>query len=148
MSKPKLSDFTAREALNMMVGKLIGEGCYRKVYLNRFDPKTVIKVEEGSGHFCNVKEWEIWSQVEDHGGVSPFLAACKYISPCGSVLIQERTSPIAIHDLPKRIPSFLKSDLKSENWGWSTKKRAACHDYANCRLLDHIRLVNVTWGRG
>lgn len=143
----KFSDFTCREMSKLMYGRLIGEGAYRKVYLNRLDPKTVIKVEEGAQSFCNVKEWEIWQQLEEHSS-HKFLAACKAISPCGSVMIQERTSPIPMHDLPKQIPSFLKSDLKSENWGWSLKKHPACHDYANARLMDHVRLVNVQWLRG
>lgn len=147
MKDYKLTDFSYREMARLMQGRLIGEGCYRKVYLNLLDPKTVIKVEEGSRSFCNVKEWEIWQQLEEHVS-HKFLAKCHAISPCGSVMIQERLSPIALHDMPKRIPSFLKSDLKTENWGWSTGKHPACYDYANARLMDHVRLVKVKWLRG
>lgn len=147
MSKKVITKFSEHELARIVLGKKIGEGCYRKVFLNMLDPYTVIKIEEDSRSFCNVKEWEIWQHVEHHAS-HKFLAACKYISPCGSVMIQERTSPIPMHDLPKKIPSFLKSDLKSENWGWSLKKHPACHDYANARLIDHLRLVKVDWSRG
>lgn len=113
----------------LFIGKIIGWGCYRKVYrLQDGVYDKVIKIEEGTT-FSNVKEWEFWDQVHHSEKFSKWLAPCKWISPNGQVLIQMKTTPVLEKYLPKMVPSLFW-DLKADNWGWY-KGRVVCHDYAN-----------------
>jgi len=150
-----ISPHARKELAAVMVGKRLGVGVYRKVYVNRFDPTTVIKIEENGKGFCNVKEWEVWEAFIDTAPTKKFLAPCRFISPCGTILIQDRTWPIMTEDLPKKIPSFINGDLKSENWGWlkygkpgKMVRRPVCHDYGGFLIGDPLRLVKADWSRG
>ena len=136
----------------MMLGKQIGHGQHRKVYINNLDTNTVIKVEQNAGEFSNIKEWEIYAALNDGSGAREFLAPCRFISPCGTILIQDRTWPIMVEDLPKKIPEFINGDLKSLNWGWLgrwKKRRPVCHDYGNNYVfMGSLKLVKADWSRG
>jgi hypothetical protein len=125
----EFSPYVEREFAHMVAGRLIGTGAYRKVYVNRLDEETVVKVESESGDFANVIEWEVWRDVKDHTAIAKFFAPCHFISPSGGVLIQSRTSPISFSDLPKRVPGFI-TDFHSRNWGL-LNGRPVCHDYGN-----------------
>lgn len=144
-----MSDETLNEsciksgAVNILFGRLIGEGCYRKVYLSKLNANSVVKAEVGGRSFSNIKEWEIWQEVENTS-LEKWLAPCIHISADGTVMIQRMTNPISKKDLPKKIPAFLAKDLKEENWGWY-QGRAVCHDYGNAHLTEGQKLVTAKW---
>lgn len=131
-----------RDAFGMIVGSFIGEGAYRKVYASCFDPTEVIKIEVEAGHFANVKEWEIWNQVQ-YGPLAKWFAPCYRISPNGILLSQARTTPASRKDMPKKVPGFI-TDLKPMNWGWY-KDRVVCHDYGNILIGSGSKLKNANW---
>jgi hypothetical protein len=142
LNKQALTENTRSEACFLLVGEYISGGAFREVFRNRIDAESVIKIEEGSGNFCNIKEWEIWSQVQ-YGAISKFFAPCLHISPNGTVLIQAKTMPIAKRDLPKKVPAFM-TDLHARNWGWY-KGRAVCHDYGNILFEQGSNLKKAIW---
>ena len=80
------------EAFNLLCGTRINWGMSRTVYECTLLPDCVVKVETGSQHFQNVMEWETW-QIVKGAPASRWFAACRWISPNGKVLIQERTRP-------------------------------------------------------
>ncbi len=67
---------------------------------------------------------EIWSHDKD---IRRWLAPCVQISPCGSILIQKRTTPAPSSRYPAKMPKFL-TDMKRSNYGLY-KGRLVCHDY-------------------
>jgi hypothetical protein len=138
----KFSKHIETECRAMLIGSLLGEGCYRKVYRNRMDRNTVVKVEDVGGHFSNINEWNIWNKYQ-HTGFARWLAPCKFISPCGSVMIQARTSPVPKQSMPKKVPECLQ-DLKIENWGMY-KGKVVCHDYGNFDFISGTKLVKADW---
>ena len=144
----KISRNVGRQAAQVLCGRLLGAGAYRRVYIYRPHTDWVVKVEDGGYCFSNIKEWEVWEAMRECPSVAKFLVPCHYISPNGTILIQDRTTPIEVMHLPKKIPSFLSTDLKSENWGWSIKKKPVCHDYGNFRIGDGTKLVKADWSRG
>lgn len=118
-----LSDFS-----DFFVGDLIGQGSERSVYEFRLNKDLVIKIDTG-GNFANVSEWDVWNNVKEDKQLAAFLAPCRNISSCGRILLQEKTKPVTLKDVPLEIPDFF-SDVKIQNWGW-LNKRVVCHDYAN-----------------
>ncbi|WP_322884187.1 hypothetical protein U8C35_06550 [Sinorhizobium medicae] len=137
------------ELLNLVRGQLIGHGTYRKVYLYLPDTSLVIKEEATDYKFDNVTEWEVWRELQNTK-YADWLARTLTISPNGTVIMQERTSPVPEAMLPKMIPSIF-ADTKAENWGMvvrNGKKLIVCHDYAHSRLINvpkKIRLVPAKW---
>ena len=113
--------------IRLFCGELIAEGVARKVYEVVGNPKLVVKVETTQETFQNVTEWQLWNELQfTEYGIQ--LAPCRRISPCGLVLIQERTQ-----DLPDvypltNIPEWL-GYIKEENFG-ILDGRLVCHDYA------------------
>lgn len=136
------SKTVCRDGFNMLLGRFIGSGSYRKVFHSRIDASVVIKVETESGHFANIMEWEVWNQVE-HSPAGKFFAPCISISPCGIVMIQAKTTPVSIKDLPKKVPGFV-SDITPRNWGWY-KGRVVCHDYGNILVEQSSALKKAKW---
>ena len=106
---------------------VVGEGYARRVYSIIGQPQLVAKVELTPGTFQNVAEWSTWSMVQ-FSDWADWFAPCRRISPCGTVLIQERTKPLDGLNLPEKLPDFL-SDLKRENFGLINGV-LVCHDYA------------------
>lgn len=143
MKVSKLSDHAAWQCCYLICGSYIGSGAYRKVYRNRIDAKSVIKIEEDSAQFSNIKEWEMWNQCM-YGPLKKWFAPCLSISPSGQVLIQAKTTPCSPRDLPKKVPAFF-TDLKCENWGWY-KGNVVCHDYGNLLLTSGSKLKKAQWG--
>lgn len=116
------------DLLRLILGEELGIGVNRRVYVNKLDEDTVVKVELDPGRlFQNVAEWRVWEDVVENDYARPWLAPCREISPSGVFLIQERTTPIAPADFPDRVPNWL-SDLKTSNWGMLLG-RPVCHDY-------------------
>ncbi len=125
----ELSPLMHRDALNMMLGKELGRGTSRTVFANDLLPTTVVKVEAGAGLFQNVLEWKIWEEVKGTP-LAKWFAPCRFISPNGMLLIQDRT--YQPRHYPEKIPSFF-TDLKVNNFGQIGDMFVA-HDYGLIRL--------------
>jgi len=137
-----------REAFNILCHSLIYTGMSRAVWDSKVLPDCVIKVEETSGMFQNVVEWETWQRVKDTP-MSRWFAECRWISPNGSVLIMERTKPASDDRYPEKMPAFL-SDFKRRNYGM-IGEFLVCHDYGTNMLFEHgmtKRLVKANWTDG
>lgn len=121
-----MSEFRWLEARALLLGDKIGEGYTRKVYVCRLDQEYVVKVEPAGRAFQNVEEWRAW---EWSVGTpkAKWLAPCKFISPCGLLLIQRRVTPMRAGERPRKIPDWL-TDLKPENFGHMDGRIVAC-DY-------------------
>lgn len=133
-----LSDFA-----DFFVGDLISRGHARSVYQYAHSPGYVIKIDM-SGQFNNVSEWDIWHNTKENKDISKFLAPCIRLSSCGRVMLQKKTIPVKLEELPTEVPAFL-SDLKLENWG-KIGKNVVCHDYANHKFFTYgSELVVADW---
>lgn len=136
----------ATDLYSMVTGRMLGVGASRIVFDYAPDPTLVIKFETGGGGFSNVMEWDIWENMQFDKRLSKWLAPCLMISPCGSILLQRKTTPLSIDHLPKKIPRFF-TDLKYQNWGMLDGK-PVCHDYGNHRAYSGgnlHQLVKADW---
>lgn len=141
------------EAFNLLCGKLLGEGMSRKVFACALLPDCVVKVEEDPYRFQNVIEWETWSTVQ-WTKASRWFAECRWISPNGRILVQERTRPAGPADFVDKVPLWF-TDLKQENWGMAKaragdgRERLVCHDYGTSLVLQEgtvtQRLKKASW---
>ncbi len=129
-----------RDFIGLFLGKKIGAGMSRTVYLCREDTSCVIKIESASKRFQNVLEWEIWETVK-HTKLKKWFAPCIAISDCGTVLIQKRANAINKEQYPKKIPAFF-GDTKYQNFGM-IGKQFVCLDYGTC----HIPAINKGLGK-
>lgn len=119
------------ELFKTICNKQIGSGMSRKVYDSKVMPDHVIKIEEEGRHFQNNLEWTVWQRIEwGDTQISKWFAPCDWISPCGTILIQKKTTPAIKY--PKQVPVFL-CDFKKSNYGMYNNK-FVCHDYG----LDYI----------
>lgn len=128
-----------------MCDERIGYGMSRSTYSSKILPDCVVKVEEGAGKFQNIIEWETWQRVKGTK-FSRWFAECKWISPCGGVLIMERTRVPSAKDWPDKMPAFL-CDFKRQNFGMSGKW-LVCHDYGVNLLFENgmtTRMRRVKW---
>jgi len=129
-------------------GTRLGVGIGREVFEFLPDLTKVVKIETSSRSFQNALEWETWNDLgkTKHG---KWLAPCRFISPCGIVMIMDRTDPVRDGDMPGRIPEWL-SDLKRENYGM-LNGQFVCHDYGRNLLLNHGafagKMVKRKWVR-
>lgn len=121
-----LSDTARLDLIRLVLGKKLGSGMSRQVYACTLDQNFVVKVEDHYGCFQNVLEWEIWTALKDTDQAR-WLAPCSRISACGAVLIQRRTEPLQVKQLPKRMPVWL-TDFQLANYGM-LDGRVVCHDY-------------------
>lgn len=141
----------SQDLLNLVGGELLGEGLSRKVMAYRLDSKYVIKIEEDTNGlwFQNIKEWIIWQDVCEISYLKNHFAACKWISPCGRFLIQERTEPIPHSEYPEKFPHFF-TDEKYQNFGVvyrEGKRHFVCHDYGSLHFTDGFtkRTKKANW---
>ncbi len=135
-----MNNHTDRELANAIMGDMLGEGAFRRVYAHAMDPELVVKVEAGARCFQNIIEWSVWQEATDN--LRRWLAPCVAISPQGSVLFQRRCEPLRVSELPGRVPSIL-TDLKISNWGLF-QGRPVCLDYGFIPLQTW-RLVKESW---
>lgn len=145
-----------KSLVDLMLGPALGGGISRTVYLSRFDPTVVIKVENtAEGRFQNVREWLTWQEAEDVPGAQDWLARPLRISDDGAVMFQERTghfnSSAKPLKAPDRLPCFL-SDVKAENYGWVRRGKRilfVAHDYglnlALYRGMAGLKMRRVRW---
>lgn len=132
------SERVLNEFAYFMIGEEIGSGMSRKVFIHPHDSTKVIKVENSTVHFQNVREWEFWSQNKFNDKIAKWLAPCYYISDSGTFLIMERTTPLRKNETPEMLPSFL-TDLKRANFGM-IGKRVVCHDYGTLFFNPSMKL--------
>lgn len=146
---------TYRQAFDLLCDQLLGRGMSRNVFSSKLLPDCVVKVEEGAGSFQNVIEWETWQRVKDTPA-SRWFAACKWISPNGTILVMERTRPAAPSEFPESMPTFL-CDFKRTNYGMASSVTRAggagkdwfvCHDYGTHLMFENgmtKRMRKVEW---
>lgn len=133
MQEEAFNTTVSRDFFRTFAGKQIGFGCYRRVYELIIDPSLVIKIEDEARSFNNIQEWDVWNRIKDTEHAM-WLAPCKVISPCGTILLQKRTDIISYKDLPKSIPEWI-TDIKPDNWGYF-EGRPVCHDYGFNLLME------------
>lgn len=124
----KFPDEVGTDFFRTITSKLIGTGYSRRVYDCVLNKNVVIKIEKGDYNFDNITEYKIWSVARNNENYAKWLAPCLWISPCGRVLIQERT--YLTDRLPKQIPVWLY-DTHQHNFGRLKNDQFVCHDYAN-----------------
>lgn len=135
------SDFSRQCMLNVLVGKMIGSGAYRRVYEFPADPTIVIKVEHAGREFCNIHEWQVWEEVKDTP-IGEWFAPCVRIDAYGLALIQRRTKGFdseaefkaAVAQMPGgKLPPFFE-DVHYGNFGM-LEGRVVCHDYGFTKFI-------------
>lgn len=124
----------------LMLGPLLGTGASREVYVNRMNPRRVIKLEETG--FQNVTEHQTWAAVCDTPW-APWFARVWWISANGRVLIMDRAFlPKRRPPLPEWVPDFV-ADSRECNMGVIKGRWVFC-DYGYTNLL-HKGLMNFQW---
>lgn len=141
----EFSTFLAKDLFHMCMGDEVGNGASRSVYVWRVDPSYVIKVDEG-GDFDNVAEWEAWDAAKGTPAAR-WLAPVKFISPGGTFMLQKKTRPIEVHELPTHVPAWM-TDFHEGNIG-VLNGRPVFHDYANNKIaqfgMNTKRMVKAKW---
>jgi len=134
------------DLINLVCGRKLGEGTYRMVFEYAIDKSKVVKRDNG-GNFSNINEWQISNEFAGTP-LAKWIAPVYWISPRGLWLIQARTTPITLDQLPDKIPAIF-ADTKIENWGLF-EGRPVCHDYGNHRAFvlagkAGIRMRSANW---
>jgi hypothetical protein len=130
--------FTGRLSMDfchLIIGDKIGYGISRHVYSCNQNPRWVFKFETNVHTFQNVMEWELWQAIKDKPEAAKWIAPCEYISDNGMVLIQHKTKPMEIKDMPLKVPSWIV-DMDLKNWGLIDGK-PVLHDYGFTQLLSN-----------
>jgi hypothetical protein len=136
------------DLLRLVCGPALGSGIARTVYECRLNPDVVLKFETAGQSFQNALEWECWRTWQYDKAVRRWLAPCVQISPCGTVLVQRRTTLVPDDRYPTKIPRFI-TDTKRANFGL-LDGRFVCHDYAMTIHNLSTAMKKATWwgGRG
>lgn len=130
------------DGLRFICGEQLGNGINREVFIYRGNDKFVIKVEtQASDRFQNVIEYNFYQQADGCKEIQRWLAPSIRISPHGNWMIQERTMPVTLEELKKklpRIPIYL-TDCKNTNWGRLPNGKIVCHDYGTHLAVRSMR---------
>lgn len=114
---------------DMLLGKYLGRGRFREVYVCGIDESLVVKVaRDRDGCLHNGMEWEHYWDLHEIEKVKPWLCPVERITDDHSILLMKRAETIQKHQLPKKVPKFV-TDLKPENLGWY-EGRPVVIDYA------------------
>jgi hypothetical protein len=138
---PKL----AKQALNLLVGRCLGQGAYRRVYELRHAPDLVIKLEY-SHDLANAAEWMAWRELSGTEW-GKWLAPCVSIDEFTGALVQKRARDLTDAEWAalREYPAFL-GDAGRRNWGWY-EGRPVMRDYAFNHLasrgLNRMRMVGL-----
>jgi hypothetical protein len=122
-----------RDFMLSMLGRQLGEGIARRVFLMDLRDDLVVKIEDGARSFQNVLEHEAWERVKGTE-FGKWFAPVEWISACGMVMLMKRTMPAQPKQLPARLPVFL-TDTKRTNYGMLNGK-FVCHDYGTNILME------------
>lgn len=142
-------DIILDDALQLLLGPMLGEGIARAVYPLSLNADLVIKLESAKFSFQNAAEWALWEEVKHSERWSKWLAPCIAISPCGRALIQKRTTPLPVGFTTPSIPGFL-TDIKPGNFGFFDGRLVA-HDYGKNNFASsaltaaHMRKIPREW---
>lgn len=112
---------------DFLLGKQLGEGIHRRVFLYRPDRMLVMKVATECPNI-NVLEQEIWNSISEAPQLSKWFAPVISISECGIYMLQRRVFHKPKAEYPRMVPSFF-GDLKYGNFGW-IGDQFVCVDYA------------------
>lgn len=134
------------DMFNLVCGKKIGGGVHRDVFECKLNRSLVVKVEYELDYryFANVLEMKFWNYHSEYEPVRKWLAPCRFLSPDGRILLQERVEPVRKSDnLPAQLPAFL-SDRKIQNFGWLNGK-LVCTDYASPITAVSVKPNKSNW---
>lgn len=123
---------TLRDWMALALGKKLGGGIGRTVFVYDLNPRYVIKIE--SSGYQNAIEREIWGAVKTTQ-YARWFAPVKSISGLGTIILMERTLPAPRRAFPDRMPDFL-GDLKYSNFGL-LRGKLVCHDYGTVSNFLH-----------
>lgn len=139
------------DAFNLLCGEQLGSGLHRFVYECRLRPELVVKVERENvdwRFFANVHEMRFWDNNQYYKKVADWLAPCRYMSPDGRILLQDRARPATSFDnLPEKLPGFL-TDRKPQNYGYLPNGQFVCIDYTLTIDNPNTRLSAAKWHSG
>lgn len=124
--------------MSVLAGKRIGGGATRRVYELPHNPDMVLKLEFGEKSFCNVAEYDIWSEVKNTP-LAKYFAPVVDIDVWGGALLMKRTKPITEEIFRRRVtklPAFM-CDLHWGNFGL-IGSRVVCHDYGYHRAFSDV----------
>ena len=141
-----MSARTFEDAFNLLCLDKIGSGVSRDVYTCRLRDDLVVKVETSNDwrSFSNAFEMRFWNDHQYAKDIAKWLAPCRYMSPDGRLMLQQRVRVATADDtLPEKLPSFL-TDIKRENFGWF-EGRLVCFDYAATIPNPNMRLRKANW---
>lgn len=133
---------------DILIGKKIGSGCYRDVYHCKLDYSLVVKIEKEEGEFHNIKEWNIWKELE-YSPLKKWLAPCISISNDGKILIQKKIEFGRKKEYPKKVPAWF-TDVQPKNFGFIGKQLVCC-DYGSTivtRKFDDKKMKIADWKIG
>lgn len=122
---------------SLLLGRCLGEGVARRVYKWLPDENLVAKMQTRESYedrdYQNIAEWQLWANASEL--LRPWLAPCKWISPCGTLLLQSWCSVPVVPSskIPKKVPGIL-ADCHEWNFGelWDEethKNRVVLVDY-------------------
>lgn len=122
-----------------LLGKKLGNGIDREVFVYRANEDQVIKIETGSGNYQNVMELQVWASAVDQlphsANLKNHLAQVFQISDYGTILRMERTwPPPSGFKWPNKMPAGL-GDFKRSNYGLTKDGRLVCHDYGSSLFI-------------
>ncbi len=123
----------SRDFFELMSGDYLGAGVGREVYVCATNPNLVMKLENTAYSFQNANEWQLWEILNDMPAAK-YFAPCHSISPCGTVLLMDRTYPLHRARYPDKMPAFF-TDMKRTNFGM-IGKHLVCHDYGHTNLVE------------
>ena len=130
----------------VVTGKLLGTGQSRRVYECALNTNLVVKVENPRWSFDNILEYDLWNEVRRDRNLRKWFAECHNISPCGRILIQDRT--FMTDRFPQKIPVWF-TDLHYQNFGRLRNGRFVCHDYAGHKAtalgLKPMKMKKADW---
>ena len=132
---------------DVLIGKRLGSGCYRDVYQCKLDTSLVVKIEREEGEFHNIKEWNIWKELE-YSDLKKWLAPCYEISNDGKILIQQKIEFGRHKDYPAKIPTFF-TDVQTKNFGFIGEQLVCC-DYGSTIVTRNFNntLKKADWLEG
>lgn len=126
-------------------GELLNWGVHRQVYVYRYDPRFVVKIEPDPswGNFANASEWRNWVDNQDDQILGPFLCPIHSISETGQIMLMVRAKFPPHDTYPPRVHSAF-TDLKYANYGF-IGKRFVCVDYAYLLPIRGNRFKRAKW---
>jgi hypothetical protein len=137
-----------KDFINGMLGKALGSGVARQVWVSSLDETLVVKVQDPSSGLQNLLEWETYLACKETKWAK-YLTPCIGISPCGLILVQKRIEPLNKKFESHKLPNFL-TDFKRSNYGMF-EDRVVCCDYGTNQLIDmgakgkQIKLITPEW---